>query len=104
MRKYRCSVCAKPTPADRLTVNAGDSVNITIEKTKVTPSRTTVRIVNRVGKVTVIEDDIAAVIYRGKVYWIPIKELVPAGAPSGIVRALFGECECGSLPEGTADD
>lgn len=104
MRKYWCPVCEKPIPADQLAVNVGDNVNITIEKTKTTPSRTTVQIVNRVGKVTVIEDDIAAVIYRGNVYWIPVKELVPAGAPSGIARAMFGECECGSLPEGTTDD
>ncbi|MET4859241.1 hypothetical protein [Morganella morganii] len=104
MRKYWCLECGKPTPADQSTVNVGDKVNITIEYTKITPSRTTVRVVNRVGKLTDIKDDIATVTYRGKVYRIHARELSPAGAPGGIVRALYGECECGSLPEGTADD
>ncbi|HDU8545605.1 TPA: hypothetical protein RG671_000040 [Morganella morganii] len=104
MRKYWCPVCEKPVPADQLAVNVGDKVNITIEHTKITPSHTTVRVVSRVGKVTDIKDDIAAVTYRGKVYRVHTRELIPAGAPSGIARALFGECECGSLPEGAADD
>lgn len=104
MRKYWCPECGKPTPTDQSTVNVGDKVNITIEHTKITPSRTTVRVVSRVGKVTDIKDDIAAVTYRGKVYRIHTGELVPAGAPGGIVRAMCGECECGSLPEDTADD
>lgn len=104
MRKYWCPECGKPFPADKPPVNAGDKVNITIEYTKITPSRTTVRVVNRVGKVTDIKDDIAAVTYRGKVYRVHTGELIPAGAPSEIARAVFGECECGSLPEGTADD
>ncbi|QXO58498.1 hypothetical protein JC794_03925 [Morganella morganii] len=104
MRKYWCPVCEKPVPADQLAVNVGDKVNITIEHTKITPSRTTVRVVSRVGKVTDIKDDIAAVTYRGKVYRIHTGELVPAGAPGGIVRAMCGECECGLLPEDTADD
>ncbi|MER2952599.1 hypothetical protein [Morganella morganii] len=104
MRKYWCPECGKPTPTDQSTVNVGDKVNITIEHTKITPSRTTVRVVNRVGKVTDIKDDIAAVTYRGKIYLINTGELVPAGAPGGIVRAMCGECECGSLPEVAADD
>ncbi|MEM8145631.1 hypothetical protein Q4R42_16865 [Morganella morganii subsp. sibonii] len=104
MRKYWCPVCEKPVPADQLAVNVGDKVNITIEHTKITPSRTTVRVVNRVGKVAGIKNDIAAVTYRGKIYRINAGELVPAGAPGGIVRAMCGECECGSLPEGAADD
>ena len=104
MRKYWCPVCEKPIPADRLTVNAGDKVNITIEYTKITPPRTTVRFVSRVGKITGIEDDIATVIYRGKVYRRSVAVLVPADAPGIITRALYGECECGALPEGTADD
>lgn len=45
MRKYWCPVCEKPVPADQLAVNVGDKVNITIEHTKITPSRTTVRVV-----------------------------------------------------------
>ena len=104
MRKYWCLVCEKPIPADQLAVNVGDKVNITIEYTKITPSRTTVRVVSRVGKVTDIKDDIAAVTYRGKVYRVHTRELIPAGAPSGIARAVFGECDCGSMPEGTTDD
>lgn len=104
MRKYWCPECGKPTPVDQPAVNAGDKVNITIEYTKTTPSRTTVRVVNRVGKVADIKNDIAAVTYRGKVYRVHTRELIPAGAPSGIARAVFGECECGSLPEGTTDD
>lgn len=104
MRKYWCPECGKPTPTDQSTVNVGDKVNITIEHTKITPSRTTVRVVNRVGKVTDIKNDIAAVTYRGKIYLINTGELVPAGAPGGIVRAMCGECECGSLPEVAADD
>lgn len=104
MREYRCLVCEKPIPADQLTVTVGDKVNITIEYIKTTPTRTTVRLVNHVGKVTDIENDIAVVSYRGKVYRLNIGKLAPAGAPGGIVRALFGECECHSQPEGTADD
>lgn len=104
MRKYWCSACEKPIPADQLTVNTGDKANMTIEYTKITPSRTTVRIVSRVGKITNIENDIATVIYRGKVYRRSVAVLVPADAPGIITRALHGECECGVLPEGVADD
>lgn len=104
MRKYWCPVCEKPVPADQLAVNVGDKVNITIEQTKITPSRTTVRVVNRVGKVAGIKNDIAAVTYRGKIYRVHTGDLVPVGAPGGIVRAMYGECECGSLPEDAADD
>lgn len=104
MRKYWCPVCEKPIPADQLAVNVGDKVNITIEYTKITPSRTSVRVVSRSGKITAIENDIAAVTYRGKVYRRLVSVLVPADAPGMITRALHGECECGSQPEGAADD
>ncbi|ENS5448865.1 TPA: hypothetical protein ACGW2D_003923 [Morganella morganii] len=51
-----------------------------------------------------IKNDIAAVTYRGKIYRVHTGDLVPVGAPGGIVRAMYGECECGSLPEDAADD
>lgn len=55
MRKYWCPVCEKPVPADQLAVNVGDKVNITIEHTKITPSRTTVRVVTGSGKWLVLK-------------------------------------------------
>ena len=104
MRKYWCPECGKPTPADQQAVNVGDKVNIAIDYTKITPTRTTMRVVIRAGKITAIENDIAAVTYRGKVYRRLVAVLVPADAPGMITRALHGECECGSLPEDAADD
>ncbi|MEM8077837.1 hypothetical protein Q4R34_13745 [Morganella morganii] len=104
MRKYWCPVCEKPVPADQLAVNVGDKVNIAVDYTRVTKFRATTRIVIRTGKITAIENDIAAVTYRSKVYRRLVAVLVPADAPGMITRALHGECECGSLPEGTTDD
>ncbi len=104
MRKYWCPVCEKPVPADQLAVNVGDRVKIIIEFTKITTSTISMRSVTRTGKITAIENDIAVVTYRGKLYRRLITDLVPECAPGLIARAMYGECECGSQPEGAADD
>lgn len=104
MRKYWCPVCEKPLPANQLVVNVGDKVNFTMRSMKATRSHTKVYYSNKVGKIADIKNEVAAISYRGKVYQINICSLSPAGAPGSLLRLISGECECSSLPEGTADD
>lgn len=95
MNKYRCSKCDKMLPIDKSSIKAGDKVNILIERTKRTPSSTSIRYSSNKVSVVEVNNDLVKARFGSNIEELTLDDVTPADAPNTLTYAFIGMCECG---------
>ncbi|OKP27651.1 hypothetical protein [Serratia fonticola] len=94
MNKHRCSLCHKPLPIDHSQIKVGDKVTFSYQVTKMTQTKTSVKISERTGTVVSISSPRVEIIYRGSRQWLELTDVTPYDAPNALTVAFQGLCEC----------